>query len=336
MKLKRNLAGSLSTALSLLAVAVLPVSAQYGYPLPSPTPVAISAQPYAMQPAPMMVPGASQTIMMVPVVVSGAPLPYYPVTGVSTIQAQPIVTAAAPGTVQFSSMSQGEIDRLLAAAETSEEVRIVLSRYDRWAQVKADPTLKQFLRERFTAPELAAGTTLTREYRAWLVETLIERGTMIDQAGVIPNFRLLPAVQAPSWTAIWNRSFAPYLQVAKVAGSARVATFGHPHAHLRAAPFVRSAILARFVAGTEVTVLGHEGGWVRVSAAGMTGYLLSTEVTRSGERNVPYSGPESVIHYQNMPSGIWEGYDTPYGWVYPAYTQSVGAARTMGAGAETR
>lgn len=235
---------------------------------------------------------------------------------------------------QGASASQGEIDRLLAAAETSEEVRIILSRYDRWKQIGSDVVLKQFLRERFTAPELEASTRLTREYRSWLVETLIDRGEMIDQSGIVPNFRLQPAVQAPSWRAIWNRSFAPYLSESSPDAVAHVVTHGHEHAHLRVSASTNASVAARLLPGTQITVLSSEGDWVRVSISGgptsesPSGYLLASEVARStsdgGER---YTGPESIVFWQKMPYGTWDGHDSPFGWVYPPYTQAAGAVR---------
>jgi hypothetical protein len=312
MRLKRILALSLPAAACLVAAMETPASAQYGYSVPATTAYPMPENAPAMHAMPAT--------------------PAHPIVTAPNVAAAPEM----PELINMPPAAQGEIDRLLAAAETSEEIRVILARYDRWRRVKVDPLLRQFLLERFTAAELASVTTLSREYRAWLVETLIERGEMIDQAGIIPNFRLLPAVQAASWAAIWNRSFAPYLRIAAPEAGARVVALGHPHAHLRAAPSEGSAVLARIASGAAVTELGGEGAWVRVSSAGLTGYLLSSEVARAGESGMRYTGPESLIYWRNMPTGNWEGYDSAFGWVYPRYTQSPGGAHEGGMVAESR
>jgi hypothetical protein len=278
--------------------------------------------------------GASAQVAVAP---QHAPSAYWLVP-ISQAQAPPVVPWHAPpvapeanGTLPYwwrvtSTTQEDNLDRLVASATTLGEIRALLSNAARLELIRRDPLLTAFIRERIAAPSLDASSGLNTAYRVWLAETLLGYGDRIGPTDHIPSFALLPAVSAPSWPAIWRRSFAPYLGMTSGFAVTR-ALSGHSHGshgahvHLRARAAANATILARLPEGEQVQILATHGGWTQVrTRGGLVGHITSAELTGLTEPALaPYRGAESIIHWQRTEKP--DGHYSAYGWVQSPWTQ---------------
>ncbi len=252
--------------------------------------------------------------------------------------------APAPGYPSYYTESVIALDRLIAAAETADEIRILLSRPDRLRPIRADNLTRTFLKERMVNAEVARASGLTIEYLGWMFDTLIESGDRLSPSLFLPNFRLLPPASAASWTQIWSRSYAA-LYTPQVTNRGGLVVVSRATT-LRAEASNRSAGLQRLNAGAQVLVAGpavqvENSAWVMVRTAnGFTGWAPAADLSTSfgtlplgtvpgasalsSQSSIPYSGPESVILWQD-PRRVPTGYDSAHGWIHPQFFQNAEA-----------
>lgn len=292
---------------------------------------------------------------------AGYPVTYPQAAGVTYVAvpvAAPVtgavipVAPASPGYLPQGLESILTLDRLIAAAETADEIRILLSRPDRLRLIRADNVTRTFLKERIVNAEVARASGLTQEYLGWVYDTLLETGDRLGPNVFLPNFRLLPSASAASWNQVWARSFAASY-TAQAWGRLGIALLART-ATLRAEASSSSAGLQRLAAGTQVAVTspalaGVGGPWVRVQTAnGFLGWVTAADLSPSfslpvhtapagalaatpAASSLPYSGPESLILW-NDPRRVPAGHDSTYGWIYPVGYQIAEPTR----GASTR
>lgn len=331
----------------------------WGWNAPSPIPWTVPVAPTATVTgvAPAATPVQGVAAIQVP---SGYPVAYPQATGVTYVTvpvtapvagAMAAPVAMAPASVGY--LPQGlesilTLDRLIAAAETADEVRILLSRSDRLRIVRADNVTRTFLKERIVNAEVARASGLTQEYLGWVYDTLLEAGDRLGPNVFLPNFRLLPSASAASWNQVWSRSFAASY-TAQAWGRQGLAVLART-ATLRAEATSGSAGLQRLAAGSQVAVTspalaGVGGPWVQVRTAnGFLGWVTAADLSASfgqpayaaptaapAASALPYAGPESLILW-NDPRRVPAGHDSAYGWIYPAGYQFAEPTR----GASTR
>lgn len=329
-----------------------PASWPWGWTAPATVPwTGHGATPAMIAPGMPMtsVPAVAPTAYMTPVPVAyGSAYPSAAgVTIVPVPVSVPSTGAVAPaGYLPSGIESVVTLDRLIAAAETADEVRILLSRPDRLRVARADNLTRAFLKERIVNAEVARASGLTQEYLGWIYDTLVESGDRIGATVFIPNFRLLPATAAPSWNQVWSRSFA-ITYAAQSWGRSGLALLARASV-LRAEASSRGTALQRLGAGTQVAVQSPAmtiGGsnWVQVRTAnGFLGWIPAADLSASYATSfvapsvptlgaalgavpasgIPYGGPESVILWRDQ-GRVPAGHDSAYGWVYPTWYQNV-------------
>ncbi len=284
----------LGVGLSLMLGAALPAASQVAVaPSPAfPTAAVLGSPTYA----------TGGPVVWIPVAAAGMPVVQAP-----PVTPAPVVPVPAVGAPErWLEWSHGSLDRLIAAVETSDELRRLLASSSRLSVLRADAVLQQFLRERVAGADLTASTGLAPEYRLWLLNTLVESGDRLDASLVIPNFRLLPSVMAASWPTIWSRSFAPTLAAGQGMAEA-VPPRGSTTVGIHPAANGRLRHVEELAAGARVWTLGTEGSFTQVrTPAGRTGWVWTNElkniVAASSAPTLPYRGAESVTLWQSVES----------------------------------
>lgn len=170
-----------------------------------------------------------------------------------------------------------EADRMAASVETVGELRKLLTDGIWIRRFRTDPLTLQFLRERFTGSPVVLVSGMSRDYVDWLFETVLLYGDRMASEAAIPDFRLAPAMQAPSWGKVWSRSFGPFLK--GQATSARAIVVTRPHAVIRASSAAKSKTVGRAPAGSELLIRDMSGSAYLVEYRGISGYVNATDLS---------------------------------------------------------
>jgi len=193
------------------------------------------------------------------------------------------------------------LDRLSAASETFEEIRKLFSNRNNLKILREDKLLQVFIKERIITDEIATTSQLSKRFRLWLYDSILD-GTITSLSSLpFSDFKLLPAIQSKYWSQIWARSFVPLYSTNRYY-TAKVNPHNKKVAFIRLAPSRRARVIDRVYSENFLNVLGREGGWSRIRTAyGLEGYIDASEV--------------QLIAQEKSEKRMISDYYSMYGWV---------------------